>query len=288
MTTAWPRISYASSTVPTYDWLVLLEVDTVGLFPDLLAALIAVLGDLNDEEWMAPTACPGWSVADVAAHLLGVELGNVSRRRDGHRIDPPEDVNFVAWLNNFNDDWVQCCRRLSPVVLTRLLNEAGRWFVDYVGSLDDLDAPKAFVWWIGPEPVPVWLDVAREFSERWLHQQQIREATGRTGLDDARYVGPILRTLAHSLPRSLGDLSREDGTSIEVRFEGEGGLVCHLVRVSSGWDLRSGPAGTSQTTVVGAVHDGWRLYAGYPGVELAASGDRELAGAIFGARAVIR
>ncbi len=30
--------------------------------------------------------------------------------------------------------------------------------------------------WAGPEPAPVWLDVAREFTERWHHQQHIRAA----------------------------------------------------------------------------------------------------------------
>ena len=31
--------------------------------------LIALLEDLSDEEWRAPSLCPGWTVRDVAAHL---------------------------------------------------------------------------------------------------------------------------------------------------------------------------------------------------------------------------
>jgi len=33
--------------------------------------------------------------------------------------------------------------------------------------------------WAGPEPAPVWLDAARDFSEYWTHQQQICDATGQ-------------------------------------------------------------------------------------------------------------
>ena len=30
---------------------------------------IATLRNLSEQEWRAPTFCPGWSVADVVAHM---------------------------------------------------------------------------------------------------------------------------------------------------------------------------------------------------------------------------
>jgi uncharacterized protein (TIGR03083 family) len=62
--------------------MVLLRVDARALVPRLGAELAALLTGLTGSDWGRPTACPGWSVHDVAAHLLGVELGNVSVRRD--------------------------------------------------------------------------------------------------------------------------------------------------------------------------------------------------------------
>ena len=97
----------------------MLRVDARALVPRLRAELAALLTGLTAGDWALSTACPGWSVHDVAAHLLGVELGNVSVRRDRWRLGPA----------------------------------AG----------DDLDA---------------WLDVAREYMERYVHQQQIRDAAG--------------------------------------------------------------------------------------------------------------
>jgi uncharacterized protein (TIGR03083 family) len=60
----------------------LLRVDARPLVPRLRSELAALLTSLKGGDWVQPTSCPGWSVHDVAAHLLGVELGNVSARRD--------------------------------------------------------------------------------------------------------------------------------------------------------------------------------------------------------------
>src|SRR5713101_530031 len=58
----------------------------VDLFPEMLDALLQLLGGLAADAWEQSTACPGWCVKDVALHLLGVEIGNLSRRRDGHAV----------------------------------------------------------------------------------------------------------------------------------------------------------------------------------------------------------
>lgn len=34
------------------------------------ATLAAHLGDLSDAEWQGPTLCAGWTVHDVAAHVI--------------------------------------------------------------------------------------------------------------------------------------------------------------------------------------------------------------------------
>jgi hypothetical protein len=51
----------------------------------------------------------------------------------------------------------------------------------YFASLD-LDSLGGPVSWAGPEAAPVWFGVAREYTERRHHQQQIRDATGRPPL----------------------------------------------------------------------------------------------------------
>lgn len=63
------------------------------LFPDLLRELLALLRALGVQDWQWPTTSGGWTVKDVALHLLGGEIGNLSRRRDGHSLEANEWVN---------------------------------------------------------------------------------------------------------------------------------------------------------------------------------------------------
>jgi hypothetical protein len=66
------------------------------------------------------------------------------------------------------------------------------WNVDQLGE---------GVWWAGVEAAPVWLDVARDYSEDWIHQQQIRDAVRRPGLSSPEFFDPLLDTLMRALPK---------------------------------------------------------------------------------------
>ncbi len=128
----------------------LLRMDARPLLPGLRAELVALLAGLARSDWALPTACPGWSVHDVAAHLLGVELGNVSVRRDRWALGPGDGEDLDSWLNRFNQQWVEAARRISPALLVELTNLAGLRFEEHLATLD-LDAPAAR--WSG-RPVP--------------------------------------------------------------------------------------------------------------------------------------
>jgi uncharacterized protein (TIGR03083 family) len=70
-------------------------------------------------QWRAPTVCPGWSVKDVALHLLGNDLDLLSRRRDGAApadtpTTPAGFEELVASLDRLNQSWVEATRRISP------------------------------------------------------------------------------------------------------------------------------------------------------------------------------
>lgn len=50
--------------------------------------LLALLDELSAEQWDAPTECPGWTVADMVGHLIGVARGYASVR---------EQIRQQAW-----------------------------------------------------------------------------------------------------------------------------------------------------------------------------------------------
>jgi uncharacterized protein (TIGR03083 family) len=266
-----------------------LRIDTLHLFPEVQAALVDLLRGLDAEDWARPTVCAGWTVHDVALHLLGGELGNVSRRRDAWAFGPGPGRELVAWLNEWNEEWVAAARRLSPDVTTDLLAWSGQELRDYLATLD-LDALGGPVGWAGPQPAPVWLDVAREYTERWLHQQHIRDAVRRPGLMDARHAGPVLATFVHALPHALGDVDRAPETAVTVRLEGVGAGVWSVVAGPEGWRLWAGEAPAPAATVTLDVDDAWRLWtrgADAGTFQSRIAGDQELGERVLRAVAII-
>src|SRR5688572_25060019 len=104
------------------------------LFPPVLQALLDLLSGLSSEDWNLPTCCPGWTVKDIAAHLLGGEIGILSRKRDGHMFSGSPIMKWdelVNLINDLNKTWVKAARRLSPRVLTDLLKITGVQACDY-------------------------------------------------------------------------------------------------------------------------------------------------------------
>ena len=202
------------------------------LFPDILEALLDLLRRLFPEEWDCPTAASKWTVKDIALHLLGDEIGNLSRRRDGFKESPANISNWdelVAWLNQRNEVWVQVTHRISPRLLCDLLQFTGKRMNDYFCTLD-LNALGGTVSWAGPDPAPVWLDVAREYTERWHHQQHIRDAVGKPGLTEPRYLAPVLATFVHALPHTYRQTDAPEATSVTLTIIGDSGASWSIVR----------------------------------------------------------
>src|ERR1700737_2508678 len=100
------------------------EILVADRFAHLRGRLLELLAGLSSEDWTRPTAAPRWSVKDVAAHLLGGDIGILSRNRDGFR--PTGTMvgtygELVDLLNRLNDEWVLAARRISFRLLRELL-----------------------------------------------------------------------------------------------------------------------------------------------------------------------
>jgi uncharacterized protein (TIGR03083 family) len=233
----------------------------VDLFPEILDQLLSLLTALSAEEWNKPTVCAGWSVRDVAAHLLGVEVGNLSRRRDGHAAGASVDGwdELVAFVNEWNQEWVRVARRISSRLLIDWLRFTGGQMCEYLRRLDPF-AMGSSVSWAGPGPAPVWLDVAREYTERWHHQQHIRDAVDQPGLKDPRFLGPVLETFTWALPRTWRRVSPPDGTSISLAILGASGGQWTLLREEGRWDLYQGAIENPDTEIMLDEDVAWRLF----------------------------
>jgi uncharacterized protein (TIGR03083 family) len=236
-------------------------IDVRPLFAKQHVAFIDLLRQLTTDEWLRPTICPGWTVKDIAAHVLGDHIGRLSMHRDGDgfRVLHPRDAEpFTVYLDRINEEWVVTARRISPPLLIDLLSTVGEQIVRFWPTVD-LNALGARVRWAGPGRCPFWLDAARDFSEYWTHHQQICDATGRTGLMDSEYLGPVLDTFMRALPHTLRNVTVPDGTVIEVIVTGPGGRTWTCIRGPGRWKIQhqSFPAPTARIELSTATT--WRL-----------------------------
>lgn len=270
-------------------------VTTAPLLAPLNEELIRLLRSLAPEEWERP-ATPRWRVRDVAAHLLDVDVRRLSAGRDGVALRPDVPIqgydDLVGWLNWLNAEWVGVARRMSPAVLVALLEATGAQVVEYLASLDP-DAPAMWpVGWAGEDVSPNWMDVGREFTERWHHQQQIRDATGRPGLTEARWMRPVLDISVRALPRAYAGVPAAEGTAVVFHVEGDGGGSWSLRRAGGAWTLDEGAAEGAACTVRMDADTAWRvllhaLPAERARVRLGVDGHFTLAQPFLNARAVM-
>ena len=235
---------------------------TAHLFPGLLQELIDVLETLAPEEWDLPTPCPGWSVHDLAAHILGDEVGQLSIGRDDYHallIDANDWAGLVTGLNDMNEQWVTAMKRVSPRLMIDLLKSTGERVNRHLQSLDP-HSTGPVVSWASPDPAPMWLHIAREYTERWHHQQQIREALDRPPLTGPDWFAPVLATFVHGLPKAYSGVDAAIGASVRVTIAGVSGGTWLVARVDSKWSLCEDDLGERVARLTIDEVDAWKLF----------------------------
>jgi uncharacterized protein (TIGR03083 family) len=263
------------------------------LFPQMREELLAVLNSLSDDEWEYRTVCEGWTVRDVALHLLGDDVGLLSglRDHDGQRGRFDTWDELIAYINRQNALWVTASRRISRRLLISLLAFTGQQWCDFVASLDP-HADSGPIGWTGNDSDPMWLHLARELTEQWMHHQHICEAVGKISLKDAHFVHPVLSTFVHALPHAYRNTDAPDGTMVKLVVTGQGGGEWHLVREGDKWRLYADTDLSPASTVIMDVDTAWRLFTKGISQERArrlaeTTGDSDLGQVMLGAVAIL-
>ena len=269
----------------------------IELFPKLHVKLIELLKSLSNDDWTRPTVCSMWDVKDIVAHLLdGGYLRRLSMHRDGYFGERAENINsyqdLVTFLNRLNADWVRAARRLSPQILIELLDQSGHEVYELFKSLDPHEPALHSVAWAGEEVSENWFDIAREYTEHWHHQQQIRLAVNKPGIMTRELYFPVLDTFMRALPHTYRDVEADEETLLKFQIVGEAGGTWFLLRQSGRWNLGVDAEGWSTSEVTIPQEIAWRLFT--KGIdkeaakkEIAITGDERLGGVVLNMLAVM-
>ena len=215
-------------------------IQTIHLFPVLDQLLIELLKSLTPDDWNKPTVAKLWTVKDIAAHLLDTNIRTISARQQFTGDIPPVINSYqdlVNFLNELNATWVKAMKRVSPDLLIHLLETTGQQFADELASLDPYANAIFSVAWAGEEQSANWFHIAREYTEKWHHQQQIRNAVNKPGIMNRELFYPCIATFMYALPYTYRHIQAPENTLIEITIQSEVGGKWYLQKGAEGWDF---------------------------------------------------
>lgn len=241
------------------------EINTVHLFPELDRLLIACLRNLRPEDWRVQTSAGSWTVRDVAIHLLDGNIRLVSAMRDHHFAPAPNDLSSyeatVQFLNTLNADWIKAFERVSPAMICELLEITGAWYCAYLKTIRHDDDAVFPVAWAGESFSKNWFHVAREYTEKWHHQQQIRSSLGdeMTLLQNVWYL-PYLDTSMRALPHVYRNMPAPDGIVLQFSVSDLTDANWFLKRNNNKWELFSGTDPKPHAYMCIEKKAAWRIF----------------------------
>ncbi len=171
-------------------------------------------------EWALPTDCPGWSVQDQVAHLVGSESRLLGRPIPEH---VPGEVSWVKNEMGARNEVVVDWRR--PRSGTDVLDEFREVTKERLGVLrgmgqEDFEAQTQTP--IGPGTVNDLLRI--RVLDAWVHEQDMRRAVGRAGHLAGPVVEHALGRIAMAMPFAVGKKAgASDGTTVVFKVTGDAG-----------------------------------------------------------------
>ena len=241
-----------------------IPIDTRALFAPLHKKLLQLLASLSEADWERQTVAKKWKVKDVVSHLLDTQLRVLSMQRDRYFGEQPPDTDGygdqVGWINQLNQDWVLATKRLSPEVLKLLLETIGEPVNAYYATLDPWEEAIFPVAWAGESVSYNWMHLAREYTEYWHHQQQIRDAVGIPGIITRELLYPVLDTFFQALPHTFKDVDAEVDTLITASITSDAGGTWYLRRAVLGWQLEGETESAPTASITLPVDVSWPLF----------------------------
>lgn len=241
-----------------------IPIKTAHLFAILHQKLIELLSSLSTDDWNKPTVARLWTVKDVAAHLLDTNVRAISASQKFTEPPPSAPINtyadLVDFLNDLNATWVQAMKRVSPQLLIGFLETTGKQHAEVMASLNPFAQAQYSVAWAGEEQSLNWFHVAREYTEKFHHQQQIRDAVGKPGIMTAELFYPCLDTFMQGLPHAYRDIEADTGGLIKIDVAGEIGGAWFLNRIPGKWVLGKTAVSTPDVIVTLSPDTAWKVF----------------------------
>jgi uncharacterized protein (TIGR03083 family) len=188
-------------------------------------------------QWDLPTGCPGWTVKDHLSHLVDYEARALGQPAPEHEPGPlPHVKNEMGQANEIGVD----VRRPRPgaQVLAEFRQVTGERLAR-LRTLTGQDLAAPVTTPAGPGTMADLLTL--RVMDSWMHEQDIRRATGRPGHVDGPAAGEAVGYFTRFLPYVVGKrAAAPDGSKAVFRIGARDPVA---VQVAGGRGSLAGDAG---------------------------------------------
>ena len=204
--------------------------ETVAHMERVWDSITALGSTLTEREWKTPTDCPGWTVQDQVAHLIGGESRLLGLPAPDHT--PPDTSHVKNESGQRNEVWVDWHRSWSGAeVLQRLQAVTSeRLKVLHAMRPEEFEAQTQTP--IGPGTMRDLLHI--RIFDAWVHEQDIRRAVKRPGHLEGPVAMHAIGRVTMAMPYVVGHkVKPADGTTVVFAMPGATGRTLAM-RMESG------------------------------------------------------
>jgi uncharacterized protein (TIGR03083 family) len=227
----------------------ILPIDTVvAALTDEWTVLDELVTSLTDAQWHTASVLPGWTVADIIAHVIGTES-----MLAGRDVDTVADVSSLDHVRNpigeFNEHWIEHFRGSSRAEVMAALREIVDVRAESLRSMTQADFDAETATPAGPDTYGRFMRI-RVF-DCWIHEIDIRDSTDGSTPSHPGAAEIALSEIAASLPFVIGKKARTpEGTSLLLRIGGVAARDIRIVVEERAREVAELPGGDDSADVV--------------------------------------
>jgi uncharacterized protein (TIGR03083 family) len=155
-------------------------------FEEVWTDVVDLGRDLDDSQWELPTDCPGWSIKDHVAHMIGTERMLMGEQPStGAEAEPAAGAEAVIAphvrndIGKANERWIASYRACTGKELLDEFRAVTKRRLDELRRLTAEDWAREGFTPEGPGPYRQFMEI--RIFDCWYHDQDMREAIGRPG-----------------------------------------------------------------------------------------------------------
>ena len=190
--------------------------DSITTYKEAMADIIELLSEISPSQWQSPTPCPGWTVADIAAHLIDLDTMVISGALVDHEPQWESLTHVTNAGSKFTERGVDFRRGTAPDALLDQLSATAQKLVDHLQTKEiGIQVP----WVKGELSVDQFLSM-RTF-DIWVHEQDIRAALNIPGNLGSNPARASLQRMISALPFIWGKkVGAPSGSVITLNLSG--------------------------------------------------------------------